>query len=168
MARVCSRLWVAWLLSAATTNAAQLGPPVVDPCALPGRGSNAGQLVPPANFTAGADSVGAQASVAVWLHAITAWRAGCRAKLHLNGSVYESVPRLKWTQSTFIQPQIHPWDNYFYNHTVAACACWLRSSSVTAAPTCRLTAPVPCFACVETAVYYLDVPGGLAATLWWH
>jgi hypothetical protein len=97
----------------------------VDPCALPGRGSNAGQLAPPDNFTAGADNVGARASVAAWLQTITAWRSGCRAKLQLNGSVYESVSRLKWTQSAFVQPQIHPWDNYFYNYTVTSHRCVL-------------------------------------------
>jgi hypothetical protein len=79
-----------------------------DPCAFPtaAAGSNAGQLTPPANSSL----------VAGWLAAITTWRDNCAAKLQLNGSVYRDIPQLKWTQSTFIQPQIHPWDNYFWDH----------------------------------------------------
>jgi hypothetical protein len=112
---------VAWLLlmagahdAAAIAATATAAP---DPCAFPGKGSNAGQLIPPANFTEGADSVGAEASVAAWRKELEDWRTSCRAKLQLNGSVYKNVPQLKWTQSTFIQPQIHPWDNFFWNAT---------------------------------------------------
>lgn len=115
----CCCLFASWMLVAAL---AEDDAAAADPCSLPGKGSNAAQLMPPHNFTEGANSVGAQASVEAWLQEIDGWRTGCRAKLQLNGSVYESVPQLKWTQSTFIQPQIHPWDNYFYNATVCALA----------------------------------------------
>jgi hypothetical protein len=37
-----------------------------------------------------------------------------RAKLNYTGSVYD-VPQLRWTQQSFIQPQIHPWDRFFYD-----------------------------------------------------
>ena len=87
---------LAWMLSAPLLTAEQQRHIIhhataADPCALPGKGSNAGQMTPPANFTEGADSVGAQASVAAWLQEIEDWRTGCRAKLQLNGSVYQGA-----------------------------------------------------------------------------
>lgn len=32
-----------------------------------------------------------------------------------DGGVFD-VPELKWTQSSFIQPQMHPYDRYFYDN----------------------------------------------------
>ena len=72
-----------------------------DPCAFPGSlsGSTQGQLVPPTSIT--------QDSVQRWLEVLDSWRDNCTASLGYNGSIYR-VEQLQWTQSSFIQPQIHP------------------------------------------------------------
>ena len=36
------------------------------------------------------------------------------AKIHYNGSIYD-VPELRWTQTSYIQPQMHPYDRYFFD-----------------------------------------------------
>lgn len=47
------------------------------------------------------------AAVAAWRSGLEAWRARMLAKIDYNGSIYE-VPELKWTQTSYIQPQMHP------------------------------------------------------------
>ena len=71
---------------------------------------------PPTNVTI-ADDPGEQipgpkdpsdaASVAAWRTAMVEWRSRMRNKIQFNGSVFE-VPELKWTQTSYIQPQMHP------------------------------------------------------------
>ena len=89
-----------------------------DPCAFPAelKGSNVGQATPPAGLVAAQTVEQQQAAVDSWLAALESWRESCRAGLRLNGSVYD-LPQLKWTQSSWIQPQIHPWDNFFWDPT---------------------------------------------------
>ena len=36
-------------------------------------------------------------------------------KIQYNGSIYQR-PSLKWTRFNFVQPQMHPFDNFFYDH----------------------------------------------------
>ena len=65
----------------------------------------AGQLIRAPNSTAG---------WADWLQEITQWRTACREKVGYNGSIY-NVNHLKWTQNSYIQPQSHTYDRYFWD-----------------------------------------------------
>ena len=49
-----------------------------------------------------------------WIQKITAQRTKDLQSVQYNGSIY-SVPELDWTQSSFIQPQMHGYDAYFYD-----------------------------------------------------
>ena len=69
------------------------------PTSLP-PGSTAGQLMPPTDPSNNTVVQG-------WLDELVAWRKACTGALGYNGSVYD-LEALKWTQSSYIQPQIHP------------------------------------------------------------
>lgn len=45
------------------------------------------------------------ASVEEWRQALVTWRTRMRKKIAYNGSIYD-VPELKWTQTSYIQPQM--------------------------------------------------------------
>jgi iron(II)-dependent oxidoreductase len=49
-----------------------------------------------------------------WLADIRHWRTERRIRIGYNGSRYD-LPALKWTQSSFIQPQMMVEDRYFYD-----------------------------------------------------
>ncbi len=49
-----------------------------------------------------------------WLADLTHWRTERRIRIGYNGSRYE-MPELKWTQSSFMQPQMMVQDRYFYD-----------------------------------------------------
>lgn len=49
-----------------------------------------------------------------WLKAVTDWRTERRIRVGYDGARYE-MPALKWTQSSFIQPQMMVHDLYFYD-----------------------------------------------------
>lgn len=49
-----------------------------------------------------------------WLSDITHWRMERRIRIGYDGSRYE-LPAFKWTQSSFIQPQMMVHDRYFYD-----------------------------------------------------
>ena len=51
-----------------------------------------------------------------WLSTITEWREHCRQQIGYNGSIY-NVEQLKWARYNFVQPQMHPWDLFFFNYT---------------------------------------------------
>lgn len=53
----------------------------------------------------------------------TAWIAGLRSErvaalktIKYDGGVFDNEA-LRWTQTNYIQPQVHPWDSYFYDRT---------------------------------------------------
>lgn len=50
----------------------------------------------------------------VWIEDVRHWRTERRIRIGYNGSQYER-PELKWTQSSFIQPQMMIEDRYFYD-----------------------------------------------------
>src|SRR3569833_3037725 len=49
-----------------------------------------------------------------WLRDITHWRMERRIRVGYNGARYE-MPELRWTQSSFMQPQMMAHDRYFYD-----------------------------------------------------
>eukprot|EP01084_Bolivina_argentea_P150334 262545_1 len=49
-----------------------------------------------------------------WMSNITAQRKKDLNSINYNGSIFK-VPGLLWTQSSFIQPQMHGYDAYFYD-----------------------------------------------------
>jgi len=55
-----------------------------------------------------------QAEHEAWLADITHWRNERRIRIGYDGSRYDN-PALKWTQSSFIQPQMMAHDRYFYD-----------------------------------------------------
>jgi hypothetical protein len=48
-----------------------------------------------------------------WLTDLRRWREECRVRVGYDGSRYD-LPALKWTQSSFFQPQMMVQDRYFY------------------------------------------------------
>ena len=51
-----------------------------------------------------------------WYENLASWKETTLAEINFNGSIFE-VPEILWTQTTFMQPQIHPYDQFFYNIT---------------------------------------------------
>ena len=48
-----------------------------------------------------------------WLTAIESWRSRCTAAINNSAPIF-SEPDLLWTQTSYIQPQMHPYDRFFY------------------------------------------------------
>lgn len=77
------------------------------------------QIPPPVCFTMrGAWEGGyipcTPASHQIWLKDVTHWRMERRIRIGFNPDRYE-LPALKWTQSSFMQPQMMVHDRYFYD-----------------------------------------------------
>ena len=49
-----------------------------------------------------------------WLKDVGHWRAERKIRIGYDGSRYEN-PALRWTQSSFMQPQMMVQDRYFYD-----------------------------------------------------
>src|ERR1017187_4626933 len=49
-----------------------------------------------------------------WLAAMRLWREECLGRMHYSAAEYDR-PELKWTQRSFIQPQMMVEDRYFYD-----------------------------------------------------
>src|SRR5277367_2667883 len=52
--------------------------------------------------------------LAFWLNDVRHWRDERRLRIGFDSSQYD-LPELKWTQSSFIQPQMMIHDRYFYD-----------------------------------------------------
>ena len=48
-----------------------------------------------------------------WLAAVKSDRNASLRRIAFNGGVFG---KLEWTQDSFVQPQVHPYDRYFYDH----------------------------------------------------
>jgi gamma-glutamyl hercynylcysteine S-oxide synthase len=77
------------------------------------------QIPPPACLTLrmpweGGNIPCTQQSHEEWLQAVTDWRTERRIRVGYDGSRYD-LPALRWTQSSFIQPQMMVHDRYFYD-----------------------------------------------------
>ena len=85
------------------------------------------------------------------------WREKCLDATGFDGQAYDD-PAMSWTQSSYVQPQMHPFDRLFYNDTAGAYTvpAWLadldkRYGGIDAAlvwPTCKslsrfVCAPLP-------------------------
>ena len=52
----------------------------------------------------------------MWLDALRSWREGCVGSLGLEEPpVIFDDPQLRWTQTSFVHVQMHPFDRYFYD-----------------------------------------------------
>ncbi len=78
------------------------------------------QLIPPPNCltvvpaNAGGFGLCTPADYVAWLKDVAHWRTERRIRIGYDGRRYEQ-PALKWTQSSFIQPQMMVHDRYFYD-----------------------------------------------------
>ena len=52
--------------------------------------------------------------LADWLHAMLVWRKAARNATWYTGNGFAD-PQLMWTQTSYIQPQMHPYDRYFFD-----------------------------------------------------
>ena len=79
-----------------------------------GRAGNS-QIKGPTNVT--------RAGVEDWLRRMEQLRERCTAAIGYDGSI-SSVPELKWTQTAYISPQMHPYDRYFFDPALCVHALW--------------------------------------------
>src|SRR5690349_17727467 len=49
-----------------------------------------------------------------WLNQIMQMRADTLASIGYNGSIFD-VNQLAWTQTAYLEPQLHPFDRFFYD-----------------------------------------------------
>ena len=79
--------------------------------------SNNGIAAPPCNevpkLLTGATGCTDQ-EIQTWLNEIRGWRTNRRIRMGYSGDLYD-LPELKWTQSSYIQPQMMMEDRYFYD-----------------------------------------------------
>ncbi len=68
----------------------------------------------PVKPSAGQQKICSPEDYKAWLEDITHWRMEARIRAGYSGQEYER-PELKWTQSSFIQPQMMVEDRYFYD-----------------------------------------------------
>lgn len=68
--------------------------------------TDAAQIFPPASINASA--------VVAWRASLDTWRADVLANMRYNGTVYK-FPALQWTQTSYVQPQTHPYDRLLWD-----------------------------------------------------
>jgi iron(II)-dependent oxidoreductase len=72
------------------------------------------QQIPAPDAWEGGGTPSTRAVLKDWLADLTHWRFERRIRIGYDGSRYD-MPALKWTQSSFIQPQMMVQDRYFYD-----------------------------------------------------
>jgi gamma-glutamyl hercynylcysteine S-oxide synthase len=101
--RLLPLLWLAVGASAQTTHYPPDGDQIPGPDCLT-----------PVKPSAGQQKICSPDDYRTWLEDISHWRMEARVRAGYSGQEYER-PELKWTQSTFIQPQMMVEDRYFYD-----------------------------------------------------
>ena len=76
-----------------------------------------------------------------WLKDLQHWRAERRIRITFDPARYE-MPALKWTQSSFIQPQMMVQDRYFYDPVARAA---IRSTVISTTWRSVTAASMPCW-----------------------
>ena len=52
-----------------------------------------------------------------WLGGMLKWRHNCRKEIAYTGALFDAHPGLAWASTSYLQPQMHPFDLFFYNRT---------------------------------------------------
>ncbi|MFY9647012.1 MAG: SUMF1/EgtB/PvdO family nonheme iron enzyme [Terriglobales bacterium] len=104
---VLSQLLVLLLIATALAAQTTRYPPDADQ--IPGP-----DCLNPVKPSAGQQKICSPEDYKAWLEDITHWRKEARVRAGYSGQEYER-PELKWTQSSFIQPQMMVEDRYFYD-----------------------------------------------------
>ncbi len=73
-----------------------------------------------------------------WLADIRHWRDERRIRIGYDGSRYD-LPALKWTQSSFMQPQMMVEDRYFYDPVAQPNTRWIVTSMIWKSDTAEST-----------------------------
>lgn len=76
--------------------------------------------------------------VAAWLAQWRGWREATRKANNYTGAIY-NVTQLAWTKTEYIQPQMHPYDQFFYNVTSRELACLAPPGGRLAHPAGRMS-----------------------------
>ena len=60
------------------------------------------------------DGPASAANFSAWLSEVHRWREKCLDAIGFDGQAYDD-PAMAWTQSSYVQPQMHPFDRAFYS-----------------------------------------------------
>ena len=97
----CAIALLALRETAATAAASRRASPVTNPM------GNGKQVDGPADMK--------PATVAAWHKNMLSWREDYKKSVKYDGTAIYRDQQLTWTQTSYMQPQMHPYDRYFYD-----------------------------------------------------